>query len=146
MKKYILTTIIVFFLFAVGVNAKETVPNFETYNLSLNAEKVFAKTESDTCESLLGDPDPDKPDAKNYPAYWIQWGLNLIKYIAIVALLGLSTMDFFKALVADDKDAIKKASTTTVKRFVYTVIIFFLPILVEVLMKLFGLYGTCGIG
>lgn len=141
MKKYILTTIIVFFLFAVGVNAKETVPNFETYNLSLNAEKVFAKNESDTCESLLGDPED-----KNYVAYWIQWGLNLIKYIAIVALLGLSTMDFFNALVKDDKDAIKKASITTVKRFVYTVILFFLPILVEVIMKLFGAYGTCGLG
>ncbi len=94
-----------------------------------------------TCTSIFG----DKTNFK-YPAYWIQWCLNVIKYLAIGALLLLVTMDFFKALVQNDKDALKKAGVTAAKRFVYCILIFFLPIIVDFIMSLFGAYGTCGIG
>ena len=93
------------------------------------------------CESLLGDP----ADSSSI-AYWIQWCLDILKYAAIVLLLGLSTTEFVQALVKDDKDALKKALIKTLKRFVFAVLIFFLPIIVEVIMKVFGAYGTCGIG
>lgn len=110
-----------------------------------NAEDI-SKIEgagSDKCDYLLGDPnDPKKQDL----AYWIQWCLDIIKYAAIIALLIFSTIDFVQALIKDDKDAIKKAATKALKRFVFAVLIFFLPIIVEVLMKVFGAYGTCGIG
>ena len=76
----------------------------------------------------------------------MQWILNIIKYVAIAALLVLSTVDFIKALVSNDKDAIKKATMTTAKRFIFVVILFFLPIVVDFIMRLFGAYGTCGIG
>lgn len=95
----------------------------------------------DSCNSLLGDPDD-----KNYLAYWIQWSLNVLKYIAIIALLVLSSLDFIKAITSGDKDALKKASMSLIKRFALVVLIFFLPIVIEVLMKLFGAYGTCDIG
>jgi len=95
----------------------------------------------DKCDAIFGDP-KDKED----PAYWMQWILNVMKYIAIVALLALVTMDFFKALVSNDKDALKKAGSTAAKRFIYCVMIFFLPIIVDLIMSLFGAYGTCGIG
>jgi hypothetical protein len=96
-----------------------------------------------SCGSLLGDPkDPDKEDL----AYWLQWILNAMKYIAIAALLVLSTLDFIKAMVGNDKDALKKAGTTVAKRFVFCVILFFLPIIVEMLMSFIGAYGTCGLG
>ena len=95
----------------------------------------------DSCNSYFGDPDDSQ-----YPAYWMQWALNIIKYVAIAALLVLSTVDFIKALVSNDKDALKKAGTTTAKRFIYVVILFFLPIIVDFIMRLFGAYGTCGIG
>lgn len=95
----------------------------------------------DDCNSYFGDPDDSQ-----YPAYWMQWILNIIKYVAIAALLVLSTVDFIKALVSNDKDALKKATMTTAKRFIYVVILFFLPIIVDFIMRLFGAYGTCGIG
>ena len=95
----------------------------------------------DTCNSYFGDPEDSQ-----YPAYWMQWILNIIKYVAIAALLVLSTVDFIKALVSNDKDALKKAGMTTAKRFIYVVILFFLPIIVDFIMRLFGAYGTCGIG
>lgn len=95
----------------------------------------------DSCNSYFGDPEDSQ-----YPAYWMQWILNIIKYVAIAALLCLSTVDFIKALVSNDKDALKKAGMTTAKRFIYVVILFFLPIIVDFIMRLFGAYGTCGIG
>lgn len=130
--------------------AQEIIDNLETIdgNLEQTVGDLFNKIVETTvangsasCTSLLGDPTD-----KDYLAYWIQWCLDLIKYAAILALLGFSTMDFFKAFVGDDKDAYKKAFVTTVKRFIFAVLIFFLPVIVEVIMKLFGAYGTCGIG
>ena len=97
--------------------------------------------ESLDCEGILGDPDNDQE-----PAYWIQFVLDIMKYIAIAALLVLSTIEFLKAIVSNDKDALKKAGRTTGLRFVYCIILFFLPILVNFIMSLLGVYGTCGIG
>ena len=93
------------------------------------------------CESIFGDPTDSQ-----YPAYWMQWILNIMKYVAIAALLILSIVDFIKALVSDDKDSVKKASMTTAKRFIYCVLIFFAPIILDFLMELLGLYGSCGLG
>ena len=93
------------------------------------------------CSYLFGDP-----DNSNNIAYWLQWSMNLIKYIGIIALFLLSTVDFVKALIANDQDAIKKAGTTAMKRFIYCVLLFFLPIIVDYAMTLLGAYGTCNIG
>ncbi len=97
--------------------------------------------EESTCTSYLGSV--DNPEE---PAYWLQYILNLMKYAAIIALFVLVTFDFMKAIVENDKDAIKKAGQKAIKRFIYCVLIFFLPIIVEFLMELFGIYENCGIG
>ena len=93
------------------------------------------------CEYLFGDPDNSR-----YVAYWMQWTMNLIKYLGIIALFVMSTVDFVKALVQSDQDALKKAATTSVKRFIFCVLLFFLPIIVDTLMSFLGAYGTCNIG
>lgn len=90
------------------------------------------------CKFLFGDPTVDTT-----PAYWMQKILNFMKYIAIAALLILVTLDFVKALIADDKDAIKNAGKRAIKRFIFCVIIFFLPIIIELIMEFVGAYGTC---
>ena len=115
---------------------------FEDYQLFAGeVSDGICGTEGFECQSIFGDPtDID------CPAYWMQWVLDVMKYIAIAALLILSTVDFIKALVANDKDALKKAGVTTAKRFIFCVLIFFLPILVDFVMELFGAYGTCGMG
>lgn len=97
-------------------------------------------TISETC-GAFGDP-----STNGTPAYWMQQALEIMKYIGIVALLVLTTLDFIKALAQNDKDALKKAGNTAIKRFIYCVLLFFTPMVVEFLMSLFGAYGTCGIG
>ena len=106
-----------------------------------NTDSEDVQNNDELCDAIFGDPDDSQ-----YPAYWMQWILNIIKYVAIAALLVLSTVDFIKALVSNDKDAIKKATMTTAKRFIFVVILFFLPIIIDFIMRLFGAYGTCGIG
>ena len=94
-----------------------------------------------TCKSLFG-----RVDNPQDTAYWLQWILSAMRYIGIIALLVLSTIDFINALVNDDKDALKKAGSKSLKRFIYCVILFFIPIIVELLMNFVGAYGTCDIG
>ena len=53
-----------------------------------------------------------------------------------------ASVDFFY----NPEDALKKAGTTAIKRFIYCVILFFVPIIVNFIMNLFGVYGSCGIG
>ena len=65
--------------------------------------------------------------------------MNLIKYIAIIAVLVLSTTDFIKAVAEQNNDALNKAIVTTVKRIVFAVMIFFLPILVDFILNILGL-------
>ena len=115
---------------------------FEEYRVFADqeADNVCGSAESG-CQYILGDP--EDPDC---PAYWFQWILNVFKYVAIAALLVLSTVDFIKAIINNDKDALKKAGMTAGKRFIFVVLLFFLPIIVDFIMRLFGAYGTCGIG
>lgn len=92
------------------------------------------------CYGLLGDPN----DA-NFPAYWVQLALSLMRYAAIIALVGLSISDFVKAITSQNQDALKKAISTTGKRFIFAIMVFFAPIVVELIMNLFNVYGTCAL-
>lgn len=132
-KKILFLSITFLFLFSFSLNVNASViENDFTRNI------VVAVGEK--CPAL-GDPTNSQ-----YPAYWLQWILNVMKYVAIVALLALVTMDFVKAVASNDKDALKKAGTTAIKRFIYCVLLFFLPTIISLVMNLFGAYGTCGIG
>ena len=96
------------------------------------------------CETLLGDT-----KIKGEPAYYLNFAFNLIKYAAIILLFVLTIIEYAKAVTASNQDAIIKASQTTVKRAIIAAIIFFLPILINFLLRLLGIIstnGTCGIG
>lgn len=84
-------------------------------------------------------------DSPGQPLYYINIVLDVIRYAAIICLLGFSIADFVKAIVSDDKDALKKAGTTTMKRFIYCVMIFFLKIIINFLLDLFQLTGMIGV-
>ena len=126
------------FLFLVATNVKAN--SLDAINIKDNFARTVVVADNVTCPGF-GDP-----EIKDYPAYWMQKTLNVMKYIAIVALLVLVTTDFLKAIVQDDKDALKKAGSTALKRFIYCVLLFFVPIFVKIIMEFFGAYGTCGIG
>ena len=94
----------------------------------------------ESCEGFLGDP-----KVKATPAYYLTFVLKLMRYAAVLFVLIFSTIDFFKATVTQDKDALKKATVTSAKRLIIAIVIFFLPTLINFIMKIIGGYNTCGI-
>ncbi len=96
------------------------------------------------CDTLLG-----RIDDSNAPAYYLNFAFNLIKYIAIVALVVLTIIDYVKAAVASNPDDIKKVNIKTIKRAIILVIIFFLPMIINFILDILGIVSTdptCGIG
>ena len=61
---------------------------------------------------------------------------NFIKILIPLLVIGLSTVDFIKAIAEKDDKDIKKAFTRLIKRLIYAVIFFFLPVLLNLLMNL----------
>lgn len=72
---------------------------------------------------------------------------TLIKFLAPTLVLALSTMDYIKAISAQNADEIKKANGRFAKRLVAGIAVFLLPFILDLLFEMFGLYGldTCGI-
>ena len=108
---------------------------------TLNGNNKLDFNTSNGCASYLGTP------KKGEPAYYLQFAFNLIKYAAILLLFALTVMEFSKAVVSSNQDAMKKALQNTIKRLIIAVVIFFLPILIKFVFELLGIYsaGTCGI-
>ena len=139
---FICITFLTFFSFNFKVNANTITNNnvVITSNIKTELNRNITKSVV-SCDNLLGDPDDSKS-----PAFWLQWVLDLMKYVAIIALLVLIILDFLKAIANNDKDALKKAGSTSMKRFIYCVLLFFVPTIVKLILELFGIYGNCGIG
>ena len=101
-----------------------------------NDKKGDVSFDGNGCDSYLGNP-----GTKGQPAYYLQFVFNLMKYAAIVLLFVMSGIEFGKAVFSNNQDAMKKAINNSVKRLIIAVIIFFLPILIEFLLKVVGVYS-----
>lgn len=96
--------------------------------------------EVDNCNALFGDP-----NTTGQPAYYLQKVLDIMRFVGIILLIVLTVVDFFKALIADDKEMVKPLVGKTVKRIFFAIMLFFLPIIADVLLSWLGAYGTCKI-
>ena len=68
----------------------------------------------------------------------MQNAFNFAKVIIPLLVIGLSTYDFIKAVTSKEAKDVKKAFNILIKRFVYAVIFFFLPILLNFLLDIVG--------
>lgn len=71
--------------------------------------------------------------------------LKIINYLAPLLLIGFSIIDVVKGLSQDDafkgsKDIVKRF----LKRMLYTIILFFIPVLVDVFMQMAGVWDSDG--
>lgn len=96
------------------------------------------------CQSLLGDPDDPKEESI---AWLLQQILNYAKYGGIFLILILSSVDFAKAIVANDDENMKKVQKRLIYRLIAAAFLFFVPTLVMVILNVFGIVGdtTCEI-
>ena len=137
---FVCITFLTFFSFNFKVNANTITNNNVVITSNIKTELNRNISVMD-CGSYLG-----SPDNVDDPAYWLQKILDIMKYVAIIALLVFVILDFIKAIANNDKDALIKAGSTSMKRFVYCVLLFFMPSVVKLILELFGIYSNCGIG
>lgn len=138
MKKIILLIIAMFALmFSISnVSAAEIIVDGAEVD---GAVEVLANISAD-CNSMFGNPKTD-----GSLAYYLQLILDVIKYAGIVLCIVLTVVDFFKALLGDDKEMYKPLAKTAFTRLGYAVMLFFLPAVVRTILLFLGAYDTCGI-
>ncbi len=116
--------IITILIFACNnVYAREV--NGNPYGTTSNSTEV-----SSECTSMLG-----SVNTKGSPAYYINFAFKVIKYIAIVALIALSTMDIVKAITSQDQDVMNKTIKKIGTRAILCVVIFVLPTIIEFILQ-----------
>lgn len=93
------------------------------------------------CEGIIGE---EALDFINEIFRWIQ-------IIAPIFVIIIGGVEFGGAVLQDDKDALKKASSKLIKRLIIAVALFFVPMILSFVLDLFNeasgaFSSTCGIG
>jgi len=96
------------------------------------------------CKAIFG----EKTD-ENSLAYLINKILGYVRIIVPILVIILGILDFAKAVFAGKEDEMKKAQTTFIKRLIIGILVFFVPVLVNLIMSFADMiwenYGSCGI-
>lgn len=69
----------------------------------------------------------------------IDWIMNLIRIGGVILLVVLGMLDFVKAAASGEQEEMKKSKSKFVKRLIACVILFFIPIIVDILVGLVNL-------
>ncbi|MGN1379777.1 MAG: hypothetical protein ACI4XR_05275 [Bacilli bacterium] len=67
---------------------------------------------------------------------YIEKILSLMKYAGIVLCIGLTIVDFAKAIIGDDKDALNKITKKAFIRIILVALLFFLPTLINFVLNI----------
>jgi len=122
---YVFVLGILFVVFAfIPVNAKSNIVSNNIFILD--------------CDSILGNA--DNPDSV---AWLVQLIMNYIRLFGILLVVVLSSLDFVKAIIANDDKNIQKAGKNLGVRIGIIVVLFLLPEIVMFLLELVGLTDTC---
>lgn len=104
---------------------------------------ITTEIEDQSCESLLGNPHKEGD-----PAFYLRFAFSVIRYVAIILLLVLTSIDFIKSVTSSDGDELKKVIKKTTKRLILCILIFFLPTLITYVLTLMNdnAISLCGVG
>lgn len=97
------------------------------------------KNTSEVCPAF-GDP----KDSESF-AYLLQSIFNYVKFAGILLAIIMTVKDLFSAVAEQKADTFQKLGNKTIKRVIYAVLIFMLPIIINFVFSIVGLYGTCAI-
>lgn len=139
LKKFIYIFMFTFIIFSLSYKSVYAYSLSTDIRYSLDGEYADGK-EKENCDAIFGDPNKEGSFA-NY----LQQIFNVFKYLAPSLVIVLSIIEFVKAIVSDDKDALMKATKKTGKRIILALLLFFIPGLINFLFHILGWYGTCGI-
>lgn len=112
-----------------------------------NGDSAFDNTPIEIPD-LPDDGDTDVSNCELIPQAvkeYITQALRLIRWIGLVLMIILGVLDFTKAVASDDQEAVKKAWQKVIKRLIAVIILFLLPMLVELILDLVNLNNGCKI-
>ena len=121
--------------YAFGVS---TNTNTNSYVQILDGETIDCNGDN----SLLGNVNDEKS-----VAWLLQKLLNYIKILGPSIAIVLGSLDFIKAIVSSDEENMKKTQKRFVNRLIAAALLFFIHLIVELLLGLFGFTTnvTCGL-
>ena len=73
---------------------------------------------------------------------WIMDTLNLVKYVCLALVIILGVIDFIKAAASGEAEQVKKSGNSFLKRIVAVIILFLLPVIVELILNLIEIAGV----
>lgn len=139
---------------SISLIAKEhsiAVEEIKSYCKSVIANQNYRDSCMSKCLSLESDLEPkllnksigeDKCSLTTTIISFISNILKWAKYIAPVLVIILSILDFIKAIAAQNDDDMKKAQGKFVKRLIVAALLFLLPLIINFMLKTFGLYNS----
>ncbi len=117
-------TISLFFVTNLEVNAYEIGNSFPT--------DIFVSGDEAVCGGWI------TQDALDM----IQEILNYFRILGPILLIILVALDFAKAVIAQDNDALKKAQSKVISRAIATILLFFVPTITRAILNLDGVKDT----
>ena len=139
MRKFSLIFLIMLFTFMVftpiSVNAVTVSDQVNTYEKLKSGQYNLVQVLED--EPLLGYVTDEKS-----VAWLLQQVFNVIKIVGPVVVIVLSSIDFAKVIIKNDDEAMAKAQKKLIVRLILAALLFFIPMLVEFALNIFGLTGT----
>ncbi len=114
-----------------------------TNSNNINSWMNDYNSDQGSCASILGNPsDP------NSVAWLVVTVLNYFRVLGPLAVIVLSGIDYVKAIINSDDDAMKKTSNRLGKRLILAALLFLIPSIVKLLLQVFNIVSDplCGIG
>ena len=107
----------------------------EELSMDANVDILIDRVSVNSCADLFGEE----------IAGFLSWGWNFIKIFIPIILLVLGGLDFAKAVFAGKDDDMKKAQSKFIKRVIIAVVIFMIPVILSLLLKIAsGIWGNIG--
>lgn len=111
-------------------------------NFNILANNTTQNFDCDGSNSLLGNPSDE-----NSVAWLLQQIFNFIKIIGPILVIVLSSIDYAKVIIQSDDESMGKANKKLIWRLILAGLLFFIPLLIQVFLQMFGFTSdpTCGI-
>ena len=111
-------------------------------NINILANNTTQNFDCDGSNSLLGNPSDE-----NSVAWLLQQIFNFIKIIGPILVIVLSSIDYAKVIIQSDDESMGKANKKLIWRLILAGLLFFIPLLIQVFLQMFGFTSdpTCGI-
>ena len=120
-----------------------------TRALEVNSINIVDKNESNLVTNTINiaaDPLLGDPADENSVAWLIQLVLNIVKVVGPILVILLSSVDFIMVIIKSDNEQFQKAQKKLITRLILALLLFLVPVIVEILLQIFGFTGSATAG